>query len=295
MNRSNRGCSRLARALAPVIGAGLIAGCSASTQTGGEVASRAADLTVMPAYVDEASGTITLPADQFFLSEAELDDLGPARDIAMFQCLQAAGLTPVDTPRRYIPDNDVSRMYGLWRMADAEQYGYVIYEVPEKLAAIERNAQGTQISDAELAERQRCAKTPEVSRFNGDISPGVWLGELSRASQEVRDSPEWTAVISDWAECLERVGVEVDNENLAPVGVDSEAVQRGEVTEDDVRLAIADVTCKNEVSFIKRLTDLEAAAQSPIIARHRDEMLAERARLDALLVEAREVLAEAGL
>ena len=102
-------------------------------------------------------------------------------------------------------------------------------------------------------------------------------------------------MISDWAECLERAGVEVDIENLVPVGVDGEAVQRGEVTENDVRLAIADVTCKNEVSFIKRLTNLEAAAQSPIIAQHREELLAERARLDAILAEARAVLAEAGL
>lgn len=286
----------LARFSFVVVAAFAIAACSAeSLPQDGNAATTAIDAPILPAYVDEESGIIALPADQFFLSEAELDNLGPARDIAMFQCLQAAGLTPVDTPRRYIPDNDVSRMYGLWRMSDAEQYGYVIYEVPEKLAAIERNAQGNEISDAEMAERHRCAKTPEVSRFDGGISPGVWLGELSVASQEVRDSPEWAAVISDWAECLERVEVEVDIENLAPVGVDSEAVQRGEVTENDVRLAIADVTCKNEVSFIKRLTDLEAAAQSPIIARHRDEMLAERARLDALLVQAREVLAEAGL
>jgi hypothetical protein len=186
-------------------------------------------------------------------------------------------------------------MYGLWRMADAEQYGYVIYEVPEKIAAIERNAEAVAISDAEMVERHRCAQTPEVSRFDQTYPVGLWLSELSVVSQEVRGSPEWTAVHSDWAECLERSGFDVDERHQAPAGVDWEAVQRGEVTENDVRLAVADVTCKNEVSFIKRLTDLEAAAQSPVIARHRDEMLAERARLDALLVEARAVLAAAGL
>ncbi|KAB7739567.1 hypothetical protein GA707_20180 [Nostocoides sp. F2B08] len=249
----------------------------------------------LPAYIDEETGTVALPADQFRLSEAELDDVVSAGNVALIQCVENAGINTAEIPRRVIPDNDVSRMYGLWRMSDAQQFGYVINESPEKLAALERNAEEVQISEAEMSERRRCAGTPEVSRFHKVSADGVWDGEFSSASEKVQAGAEWAAVISDWVGCLARAGIQVDSEDLAPAGVDWEAVQRGEVTENDVRLAVADVTCKNEVSFIKRLTAMEAAAQSPIIARHRDELLAERARLDAMLVEARAVLAAAGL
>lgn len=274
-----------------------LAACSVDGALPGESASgEPSSVPLLKALVDEVSGTIALPADEFMLSEAEVRDVYSAHHVAMIDCLQAVGIESVEKRGRLIPDNDMSRVYGLWRMADAERYGYIIPESDEKLAALARNSEGgSGISDAEMAARHECAKTPELVRFENPWPQGVWVKELSSARRAVRSSEEWNAVMADWETCLTTQGLDAEPDGIVPIGVDHDAVSRGEVTENDVRIAVADVTCKNEVDFIQRLADLEAAAQSPVIAQYRDEMLAARAELDAILADARTVLAEAGL
>lgn len=276
------------------LGVGAVAlGLSACTAATAEAPPGAPLLT---ASVDEDAGTIALPADQFFLTEAELDEVVSASGVAMINCLEAAGIESVEGRGRVIPDNDMSRVYGLWRMADAEQYGYITPESDEKLEALARNSRGGgEMSEAELAARHECATTPELIRFQNPYPKADWVSELSAASSAAESSVEWQAVISEWEECLADAGVEVEPGALTPTGLDYTAIDRREVTESDVRIAVADVTCKHDVDLIQRLADLEAAAQSPVIAQHRDEMLAARAELDAILADARRVLTEAGL
>lgn len=53
------------------------------------------------------------------------------------------------------------------------------------------------------------------------------------------------------------------------------------------------VECKSQIDFVERLADLMAQQQAPVLVEYADELLAERATADAVVAEARAVLAAA--
>lgn len=141
-------------------------------------------------YIDEKTGQITLPADQFFLSDEEKDEVISALGVALIACVERAGIDSVEQPRRVIPDNPVSRTFGLWRHEDAERYGYVVPELPEKLAAIEGDRDAPVMTAAEVELRQQCATDPSVVPFHNVYPHGPWVSELSTASMSADQSEE---------------------------------------------------------------------------------------------------------
>lgn len=248
------------------------------------------------ATVDEATGAIVLPLDSYWPSQLESADLASAQRVAMIRCKASKGVTSIDEVRRVISDAPMHR-FGVWRLADAERYGYLEPMSDEKLAALADNADPSQgPSQAEIDAAHECVREdPMVKVLNEQPATGPWEKAVAAADEAAQQSRAWDDAVDDWARCLEDQGVGVDRESLIPDGVDARALDERRVRPEDVALAVTDVTCKRQEDTIQRLANIVAAAQAPVIEQHKARFLEQRAALDKQLVLARQVLADAGL
>ena len=249
------------------------------------------------AEVDESTGLILVPADAYWVTDLELAEITSAMRVAMISCKRRMNV-PTDEPRRTIPDEqDTRRFAGLWRMANAERYGYVTPMSKAKEQAIADQSDPLSApTQAELDAAETCASSDStVMELQEQPPDGPWLRALNAAEDEARASRDWAEVVADWGSCLAERGLSVDTENMAPDGVDWKAVGERRVQPVDVELAVVDVTCKRQHDTAQRLADLVAAAQAPVVAKYGAELQDQRAGFDRQLAKARRVLSEAGL
>lgn len=248
------------------------------------------------ATVDEDTGFIVLPLDAYWYSQQENQDLASAVGVAMIQCKRSKGVVSVDELGRVIPDPP-DRPFGVWRMSEARQYGYLEPMSQAKRDAIAENGDPSfTISAAEMAAGEQCVHEDPILRvLNEQPEDGPWATAVSTADEAARSSQAWDDVVDDWARCLEDQGVPVNREDMMPKGVDSRALDEGRVRAEEVALAVADVTCKQRTDYVQRLTNVVAAAQAPWIEKYKTRYQEQRAAIDKQLVLARQVLKDAGL
>ena len=248
------------------------------------------------ASVDEDTGFIVLPLDAYWYSQEESQDLASGRRVQMILCKRSKGVTSSDELRRVIPDPPF-RPFGIWRMADARHFGYLEPMSQAKRDAIADNGSASGApSAAELAAGEQCVHEDPILRvLDEQPQSGPWESAVSTADSAARSSQAWDDVVDDWARCLEDHGVPVDREAMLPEGVDTRVLDEGRIRPEDVALAVADVTCKQQTDYIQRLTNVVAAAQAPWIEKYKTQYEEQRAAIDKQLVLARQVLKDAGL
>ncbi|MBM6402315.1 hypothetical protein [Phycicoccus sonneratiae] len=248
------------------------------------------------ATVDEATGTIALPYDAYWPTQAESEDIVSAARVAMIHCQQARGVTPADPLRRVIPDPP-PRRFGVWRMADATRYGYLEYTSSAKAAALaDRSTTDPQLAARQAAAAAACAREdPVLRQLNRQPDEGAWSTEIPAAETRAEQSAPYRQAIEDWARCMQARGLTTEPGSLVPAGIDTGALDEGRVESGDVAIAVADVTCKQQTHTVQRLADLLAAAQAPLVVEYQGPLRKQRALVDAELVLARQVLRDAGL
>lgn len=247
------------------------------------------------AEVDATSRTIVLPSERFWLTQDELETVESAFRLAQNACLEEHGIFGQFPKRRVIPEISGDRRYGVWVMADAEQWGYVPPFSSAKNEAM--TATGPpRLTDEQVAIAQKCAQTQDVAALRMDQILGPWQQELADASARAHESSAWADVLATYHRCLRDEGLTpTDTDPLSVVGVDTAAVQANIVKPEDIEKAVKDVTCKDRVRLVQHLADLEAQAQEPVVQRYLNELQAQRAKVDTMLERAREVLREQGL
>lgn len=248
------------------------------------------------ASVDEDTGFIVLPLDAYWYSQREQEELWSAARVQMILCKRSKNVVGTDELRRSIPDPP-DRPFGVWRMADAQHFGYLEPMSQAKRDAIADNATGTStVSAAEIAAAEQCVhEDPILRTLNEQPDGGPWSTAISTADSAARSSQAWDDVVDDWARCLEDHGVPVNREDMMPEAVDSRVLDEGRIRGEDVALAVADVTCKQRTDYVQRLTNVVAAAQAPWIEKYKTQYQEQRAAIDKQLVLARQVLKDAGL
>lgn len=287
---------RGAAALLLLVGLGLGA-CTSGEQPSRSSSAPVVQTTGVRGEVDPSSGTIALPWDHYLLTSTEHDDIVSAQGVAMIECVEAAGLTSAEQPRRVIKDNDTSRLYGVWLMRYAERYGYVLPESKEKMAAIKGQSTGSVFSQAELDQRAKCATSALVTSLDTRTldAGGPWVDEFSGVADAVRRTPAWHQATSAWAACLASAGFQADVDRLAAAGVDWNAVDKYQVEERDVKAAVADVACKEKTDLVQQLANLDASAQEPVVQKYQAELEKSHADLAAVHTHAIAILRDAGL
>ena len=114
---------------------------------------------------------------------------------------------------------------------------------------------------------------------------------MSTASDLAPQTQEWKDALGEYRQCLVDKGIEPDpDDKFGVVGQNSRAIDA-----EQISLALEVVACKDAVKLVDRLAAQIAAFQAPIIDKYATDLVAHRARLDAVVVEAREYLASQGV
>lgn len=266
----------------------LVAACTSGSDEGGSPgpSAQGGDWDVDPtatAEVDPEAGTIQLPMDRYWLTEAETAFLLSARSLAVNLCAQEAGVIGHwEMIEAWEPEN---RRYGVWVRSVAERYGYSLPVREDDFVPNNAEVDGTAVYE-------ECAATdPDTTQFNFEaIRPAFDIATVTHGmSDAVFASPAAEEVLADWEQCLAEHGLARDTSSETPWMV---AGTTTDLTESNIAAAIVDVDCKASVDFVQRLADIEASYEQPIVDEYQSEFEEMRAEYDAMLELARQYLDE---
>lgn len=271
-HRSRRARGAAWGALAVVVAAALptLAGLGPGRAS---VAPAAPSATPAPrAVVDRAAGTITIPrwSDP---PELRQDDavLQTARAHVYAGCMAERGfatgweftgpVTPEPAPAEVRP-------YGAWLASDVRQNGYAFVHDDRSLDLGPLEAAAWAECE-EVLTAQGLAPTPADGRgaAGADVPP----------PPDVLTTPEGAALRAEWAACLAESGLSAstdDRESLVPAGA-------ADVPFDEqVRIGLVDVACKDRLDLVQRLADLDAALSARYADEHPQAVAAWRASVE---------------
>ncbi len=277
-----RGATVAARGLLGVVLAGLVlTGCSS-----GE-----AEAPAVKAKVDPASGSVTLPFDEYWPTPEDTGRLAHALNITLSACMRKHGFTyPAVRPPASLALTSWAA-YGVWRMDDARRYGYDP-PVPDA-----KSLREPVLTGAAAKQQEQCLEAPEAKnlRLGTYYRPDVMQQYRFMQLPPVTGTEEGRKVVAEWRSCLDGKKVPVPPEpaeGVAMAWVSPE--MESKTPEQRIQYAVADVTCKQQVDLVQRLADLEAAAQQAVVKDHQDELVAFRKIWLPMRENADRVLASAG-
>ena len=228
---------------------------------------------------------------------------------------------------------DISRLYGVSNREWAEEYGYGLpaddpestVQEPERSASFDFVLGGQRPSaNGDLAAPSTGKETESPGEVDGQpIPPGGCVGEARRElgtgdpnvsvfglAHDLRMSgrPEFEGgdayreAVGEWIACLADKGYRVtaplaDQGDIGKV-LDARAERgdddlTGPATPSEIELAVADVDCKQQVRFVKRLDEARAALDAKTIEENQLALEEDRKRLDAQVRKATRVVEEA--
>jgi hypothetical protein len=255
--------------------------------TGEGTPSPTADTPAAPqgAVVDEATGTVTLPLDEWFLSRQERAVVSSAREAYIVRCMTDAGfgdtaelVGPVQEP----PGNGHAERYGAWKVQTLEAMGY---ERPQPVYA---NVIRT--GDA-AAEEHRLTCFDELRTLGIEWDYDRFEQIAPAGAETFAYTDEGQAVLGEWRQCLVDNGVEPPAE--ASDMVPAEA--HGAPLAEQVRIGRIDIACKDDLDVVRRLADIDAAQQLEYIERARTYLEERKPIEQAALAASEAYLASQGL
>ncbi|TKR27411.1 hypothetical protein FA014_00810 [Cellulomonas hominis] len=235
------------------------------------------------AQVDPVAGTITFPLARYDLTADEWAVVWRARTWAGWRCAEEAIGRPIAWQTSVPGDPPSDRTYGVWNLAEAQQYGYAV--------PVQGGRSGGPVDpDVPLSVWDACNESAAVQAMSPEIDASDELAAALRTASEAAEASEASrAAVADWTACLAAHGLE-------PAGGDGGYAVAGASSsrwdQDAVALAVTDVQCKAAVDFVQRMADADAAAQAPVLVAFRDELEARLAHQRAAVAVAEAYLAE---
>lgn len=243
------------------------------------------------ALVDREAGTITLPVDAVRRPVEEQTVMDTAQAHFRSTCMAGRGyadLWPFTGPVVPAPQPSRSTPYGVWRESDvrATGYGHAASarggrDLPDDEAGAVREC------EAEMAAAGLAVPDRVFWALVEEHDAGGWTDALS--------TDEGRALRAEWARCLTDAGApapppeESDAPAMIPEGVLDAPL------EEQVRVGLIDVACKDRLDLVQRLADIDAAQEAGYLERTQGYR-AELDRLeDAVLAQARRYLTEHGI
>lgn len=155
--------------------------------------------------------------------------------------------------------------------------------------------------------REQCLEQPEVAEALAEITLKEWLDvdALSHSvTEQIRSAsfnaaaqlPEWEAARNEYTACIEEAGLTPEPDGWGSQEETDLSIQHqessGKASEAEIRVAVAQATCNNEVNLTQRLGDLVASYQVPLIRDHEAALQQESQESFDKLAAARKVLGE---
>jgi hypothetical protein len=243
--------------------------------------------------------TITWPLDRYALSETEMDTVDYAQDLLTRNCARDKGVhlpvvprgltVPGTNPRgTVLGGGDRNRIWGPWNPDWAAKSGSK--QPPpsaQSQALMELNSSPTEHQDV----RDACFGADDVQSLGEGLHEAmgqdtvVSRGFGTAGGQAEKDRRSLKAA-ADWAQCMNQGGVPIEGKGL---GVFFEVGGDGLSEEDDIARALIDTGCKEKVSLVQRMADIEAAYQRLYIEKHESALEAERAKTDLVVNRAKQI------
>ena len=289
----------------------LVAGCSgAGDATDAATATAAAPwpssepLTVhgmdLRPQLDESTGAVILPLDRFEPTDAEVDLLTSAASVAIALCARERGVAFVGVTPPSDPRPVSEQFYGPWTVAQAERFAFVPPMSDADLAAnglVDGAADtadagraphpNTLLTDEDWAVVEACDGSGVEDEFHeATRTTGPWSDGIEAAAAALMRQDETAALLDELGACFGSRGMQQDPDlPWAVVGAGRT------IDEQQVRLALGVVSCKEQVDFTPRMADLYARATLPVIAAYADELVERRRALDETLAAAQDLVA----
>ncbi|WP_415855993.1 hypothetical protein [Sinomonas sp. G460-2] len=234
--------------------------------------------------LDQDAEQIDFPLDKFMLSIPEADKVDQANSVKMQQCLTAKGekidLSPYNRHRAFAGE----RPYGAWSLKNAQERGY---DMPDGFTGpkdLDLSKLGEKFNEAWDA----CLATALVSKSAPSEKTAERL--FRQAAMLAPQSEEFKKAVGEWKDCLKSKGIglrDADswNPDLSATNGDKEKI---------IRIAVGDVECKQTVSLVQRLANIEGSFQTALVKQNESQLRAERQGIDTLLAKADEAILSAG-
>lgn len=249
-----------------------LTGCSAAAQQNLEP-------TQASALLYPESESITSPLDKYSASLDELNLIERASNVKIQECMSQAG-QPIDLIGTFKDrTSSVERPYGIWNAVTAEKFGYGHED--EDLGIPDLEGKTTEFN----RQWDTCLKNiiPSSQYGSDHNSISTRLGGEARMAAQ-KDSRS-SALIEEWKSCLKDKGGTFDGSDpWSPV----ESLGDKETA---IRVAVSDVSCKESMSFVQRMADIEASYQATLVIKNEAALLAQRQKVDETLKEATQIVA----
>ena len=266
-------------------------GCSAGATT----TSDARVVVAGQARLDEATDSVVLPLDKY---AGPLDSaISRAQMLVTQKCMAQKGFDfQVSTFQGVIEDPAGFRLFGLWDMKDAEQYGYGLKPDPVNDAMLAMNSN---MSAAEQAALPTCVavgraqfKDPRSAETNKPAMAPVLERLEDAAYESTMSDPTTKKLIAAWQKCMTDKGIKVIAGGSGSLGADLNV----ETTlEQQIKIAVQDVTCKTAPpDIIQQLVDIDASYQVGLIGKYQALLSQQLTQINAAESAAKKYIADNG-
>ena len=244
--------------------------------------------TGLKAQLDFENNYITLPLDEYDMSDQALDITYRAYLLILKECYAKKGYDFEILENGFV-SGDASQ-YGSWNVKHAanhftsskvrEEQSRIYDSIPEDVKASCREEHREELNALKFDEADEEKYRP-VRRISGE------------AYQRAQGDPEWKKARSDWWDCQREEGLtprtgdgEWTSKETANLNADDP-----KVLEEVIRLATIEAQCSEKVRLAQRLGDLEASYQGPLIEKNQALLNDLKAYRDAKIAKAREIIA----
>ena len=247
--------------------------------------------TSLKAQLDFENNYITLPLDEYDMSDQALDITYRAYLLILKECYAKKGYDFEILENGFV-SGDASQ-YGSWNVKHAanhftsskvrEEQERIYESIPEDVRASCREEHREELDMLYFDEADEKKYRP-VGRISGE------------AYQRAQGDPEWKKARSDWWDCQREKGLTPrtgDGEWTSKEAARMASLNSDDpkVLEEEIRLATIEAQCSEKVRLAQRLGDLEASYQGPLIEKNQALLNELKADRDAKIAKAREIIA----
>ena len=270
----------------------LLSGCTAMSST---AHSDGRVVVAGQARLDEASDSVVFPLDKYV---GPLDTvIYRAQQLVTRKCMALKGFDWQMSSFQGVRDPVGFRLFGLWDMTDAVQYGYGIRPDPlsEAIQAMNRN-----LSAAGQAALPACDKVG-VTKFQDPRGTGMSKTESTTSASALKgaayrstmNDPAAKKLIAAWQKCMKDKGIVANSVRTGSLMAEVDTT----VTplEQQIKIAMQEVQCKTSPpSIIQQLVDIDASYQLVSIAKYQTVLTEQLAKFTVVYDAAKKYITQNG-
>jgi hypothetical protein len=242
------------------------------------------------ATLDRATQSIGLPLDKYFLSPQDLSTVQHANALILEDCMIDLGFQfpPAQLENWDRPGVITDRRYGVWDIGSVADVGYDL--PPADRRSVEPpdfdRPEGWFGAYDQCLEDTKGAVLHEYAENQSDQSLAD-RGAME-SYQKAAGTDVWKQTRQKWIDCLAAKDV------LMPSDPDAWVPILPESKEGQIKIALIDVSCKDENQLVQTLADLEATFQAQFQQEHEADLANLKTQVEATVADAQAVISSHG-